>query len=190
MATQTKNFLPLIGLVAVFAVPLAVAVFLNSTWSDWHPDSTKNFGRLIEPPAALPMLTGYTTEEAGPEQRRWTVMFVTRVCPSPCLDQLLLLRQIHRTLGRDTGRVRRILVAEGVLSESARRRVEAEMPEMLAIEGAGAAWFTSLGDALGEDPRERALIVDPRGAVVLSYPTPLNASGLRKDLTHLLKWSQ
>lgn len=185
-----KNRLLVALLIGVFSIPMVVAVFLNSTWSDWRPDRTRNFGRLVEPPVTLPAVGGTSTLEFGSGDTRWTILFVTRYCTAPCPKQLVLIRQVHRAMGRDAGRVRKILVAGAELSDSVHRHIASEIPDLLTVERAGAPWLSALSSALGEDAEERVLIIDPRGHVVLSYGRALDASGLRQDLSHLLKWSR
>lgn len=190
MRTQTKNRLLVVCLLGVFVIPLIVAVFLNSQWIDWRPGSTQNYGRLVEPPAELPSLDGLPSFRTEVSEQRWTVLFVSEGCATPCYEQLILLRQVHRTLGRDTDRVRRVLVTQTALSQTTRQQITHEIPDLMTVEAVGTQWVEALADALGENPRERALIIDPRGTIVLSYARTLEGSGFRKDLSHLLKWSR
>lgn len=176
-------------LIGLFAIPMAIAIFLNSTWSDWRPDRTSNFGRLVEPPVSLPAVDGPSTFEFRLGDARWSMLFVTQHCAAPCPKQLILMRQVHRAMGRDAGRVRKILVVGGELSDFVHRHIASEIPDLFTVERAGAPWLSAVSNALGEDAEERVLIVNPRGHIVFSYPRALDATGLRKDLSHLLKWS-
>ncbi len=159
MRTETKNRLLVALLIGVFAIPVAIAIFLNSTWSDWRPDRMRNFGRLVEPPFMLPAVSGPSTPEFGWSDARWTILFVTRHCAAPCPEHLVLMRQVHRAMGRDAGRVRKILVAGGELSDSVYRHIASEIPDLFTVERAGAPWLSAVSSVLGEDAEERVLIV-------------------------------
>ena len=50
--------------------------------------------------------------------------------------------------------------------------------------------FTTPGSDWNEQiSQSGAFIVDPQGYLVMTYTAPLDGTGIRKDLNHLLKWT-
>ncbi len=103
----------LLALAALFFVPVAAAFWLYYGHAGWR---TANEGELIDPPRPLPALQ-FTDANGGRTPRnllrdRWTLLYIDDGrCDVRCRDALYLTRQTRLALNKDTGRVRRVLLA-------------------------------------------------------------------------------
>lgn len=92
----------LLVLAAVFVLPFAAGSALF--WSGWRPAALRNHGDLIQPPRALP-------PSAAPHGKWLLIVPAPLGCAQACLVALRQLQQVHVALGKDQGRVQRILVS-------------------------------------------------------------------------------
>lgn len=82
----------LLLIVAIFAAPVIAAVFLNSRWSDFQPEATRNRGELIEPVWPI----------EGAQSDRWQMVYLTpEPCNAACLARQDELARVRRALGRE-----------------------------------------------------------------------------------------
>lgn len=184
MNPVTRTRLVMIAVAAVFLVPLLSALFLNSAWTDWAPGSTKNQGRLLQPPPELP--DGERVVERG----RWAVLRLTRDCDiDDCAAHAEIWQRLYRTTGRDMEKVTAALIVAEPVDERRMTEIEAVAPNVAVVQGRGDDWFARVGDALGGDPFGQAVIVDPRGYIALAY-ADANPRAVQKDLDRLLTWSK
>ena len=191
-----------LGLVAVFAGPIGVAWWLNL-----HPPTsyseieiTGKGSRIIR---GAPILSedGLTPLEGEPPasgyfQGKWTLLMVneTLACTLTCTDALLMTRQVRHALGREMGRLHRVLVQTQALDERSRRRMRAYVQSAGGVIAAMAppAWSGHLvkvlhdGDRLGGS----VFVLDPLGQLVLYYRVEDEPKGLMKDMKRLLRLSK
>ena len=166
----------------LFAAPIATAYVLNA--AGWRPSGMRNYGTLIEPPQDL-TAARFMLDDGKPlawkdEDWSWTLIALTGPgCAEKCLARIDELRRARLTLNQNACRVRVV-----VLDEHCRR----------------ACWRRSKPSQRARDtdaklaalrPRRRddvaAVLVDPHGFLVLSYPSGYDANLLRKDLARLIK---
>lgn len=193
-AGARRSRLGLIGLAALFFVPLALS-FLLYYGTSWRPSGGTQHGELIRPPRALPAITLLPVDggPARPDGLRgaWHLVYLGPAdCNQPCRDSLVLTRQVRLALDKDMTRVRRVYLYPGEANPAA--MLAADHPDLmvasLATEEATrlAADFRSgrAGPEAGE-----WFLVDPLGNLMMAYPADVAPKGLLKDLERLLKLS-
>ena len=176
----------LLLLAALFAAPI-VASFLAWRFMDARP--TANYGELLP---ARPVTT-QPFERAGGGERfafeslrgRWVMVASdSGDCGEACREKLATMQQVRLVLGRNAGRVERVFVVDDVRAPDA--AALAAFPGMhVALTPRGLA----LPAGAGND-RAHVYLVDPRGNVMMRWPSPADRRRMVKDLERLLKASQ
>jgi len=184
-----RSRLVLLGLFAVFLVPPLLALVFYSGVGSWFEPGTVNRGSLLDPPRPAPegglaLVDGHSLP-ADWLDRRWTLVHLAaNGCGSACEVALRAMRQAHRALGRNEGRVQRLLL----LHEASRPPVGADHP----VAWVTPAWHRILrgpGDP-GEEADSGTWLVDPRRFVVSRFPAGTGPRAIKDDLTRLLKLSK
>jgi len=194
-ARPKSNRLPLVGLFALFAAPLAVAFWVYYG-TGWRPSGTTNHGALVEPVRQLPTLAfpGPGTRPAVEKlfTGKWSLVIVADGrCDDACRNTLVYARQTHIGLGRLGSRVQRVLLVPADCCD--REYLGREHAGLVIADlGGGDAVLAAGRDALlaafGGD-RRQIFIVDPLGNLMMRYDTRLDPKGLRDDLKKLLDLS-
>ena len=171
----------LVGLVAVFVVPILVSYALNVWWPHWSPLGRMNYGELVEPAWELD-LASMDRRVAERAAGHWILLHpVEASCDDACEALLDLTRRIHVSLGRDYDRVVRMLVHRADHSVEGVRVMD---PELILVP-MPAAWF----DRFTADA-PMLMLVDPQRRAVLRYSASLEGKGLSRDLARVLKISK
>ncbi|MDX1381235.1 MAG: hypothetical protein R3233_08940 [Xanthomonadales bacterium] len=189
MSRQSARW-TLIGIFALFAIPVIAAFLMWTGRIDWRPGELRNAGQLIEPPRQTEILTLPGGEDlAG----RWVLLeWVGDRCDEACMAEATDLRQVRRATGRDAGRVRVAALVGPALPVSERQALAAIGQELVVIEDVGGVVSDTLaatGESLGLDGARRWLL-DPQGLLVLAYNPASGAGDVLEDLERLLKWSK
>ena len=183
-ATRNRNRWALLAIAGLFFGAMALAGVLR--FSGWRPAGLKNHGELLQPPADLrkvaPVLADGTTYAWNPATRTWRIAAVADRCDTDraaeCARLLSQLDTVWQLMGKDADRVHVLWV--GALPAEGKR------PGTLRALRAGDA----LRDGLprSRDPKGPVVyVLDPNGFVVLRYAPGFDPSGLRTDLSRLLK---
>ncbi len=165
--------------VLVFAVPLALAIWLYRSSDHWDL-ATSNHGELILPPMTLPLLEAADHDEVTDE--KWLIFFINSgECGDICRENIHYMRQSWLSVGKERDRVKRLVINTTEVSPALQEWLEAEYPgtqiEMLAVPS-------------DEFILEEIYVADPIGNVILHYPPGTDPNGLYKDLKKLLKVSR
>lgn len=176
-ATQRRPRLQLVLIAIAFAVPVLVALALNTTWLRFTPGATRNLGTLIQPVVALADLgLAEPGAELGQGNGRWTVLWLPAAAGS-CAAPLDLLRRVRLAEGRELDRVQ-VALGAGCAEVAAEREIKLD-------DTATAAVRTRTGDRAGA-----LLLVDPYGNAMMRYPQDFDPNHVKKDLARLLRYSQ
>ncbi|MEM7406076.1 MAG: hypothetical protein AAF458_12330 [Pseudomonadota bacterium] len=181
--------LAIVGIFAVFLLPVTLALLLRVNAVSLN---TVNFGELLEPPREL-SAQGLTLDHAlAPQQPLfedvWTVLILApEGCAQACISVLDGTRQARTAVNKDYDRVLRLLVTPAPLTRNVREELLDNHPD-LALAHAKPAWMRSI-NAL-KAPVPSVWLIDPRSFQFMSYPAPLEAGYLLKDLKRLLKISK
>jgi cytochrome oxidase Cu insertion factor (SCO1/SenC/PrrC family) len=182
MTPENRNRIGLILIVLLFAAPIATAYLLNA--AGWRPSGMRNYGTLIEPPQDL-TAARFVLDDGKPlawkdEDWSWTLIALTGPgCAEKCVARIDELRRVRLTLNQNAFRVR-VVVLDGTVSPDALSSLKPvqrahDVDEKLA----------GLRPQKADDVA--AVLVDPHGFLVLSYPSGYDANLLRKDLARLIK---
>jgi cytochrome oxidase Cu insertion factor (SCO1/SenC/PrrC family) len=188
----------LLGLAAMFFVPLAVAFWLYYGASSWKPQGGTNNGDLIDPArplpeVALPAQDGKRLTSSDLLRGKWTMLYVgDGACDERCRKALYLTRQSRLALNKDYDRIRRVFLATGDCCD--RELISAEHPDLLVavLEGPGAeTLLRAFPEYDGTDVADagRIYLVDPLGNLMMSYSAEAPDKALLKDLKKLLRLS-
>ncbi|MDN5850601.1 MAG: hypothetical protein L0H63_13345 [Nitrococcus sp.] len=181
----------LLLIVALFSVPVLLAwvVFFGG----WQPSSTSNNGELLQPAQALAP-SDWTTREGEPFGRvdlvgYWNLLLVVDGrCDQACMELLDLLRRMRIALGVNASRVHLLLLQpRGAPAPDLPEVSNPVVFELLAPESRIASLLAK--SAGGEGVGRGVFIVDYRAFNMMTYPLPLDGSGMLDDVQHLLRVS-
>lgn len=185
-----RNFRTVIGLGALFLVPLAVAFWLYYGLH-WRPQGMTNHGKLLLPVRTLPDVTLPDADgvaQAHIFQGKWTLVYVGNgACDEKCRTALFFMRQTRLSLGHDMTRVQRVFL---VTADCCDRAYLTTVQEGLRLLDASQPAAQPLLSRFTPDGRTEALyVVDPLGNLVMRYDASMPPKGLLDDLKHLLQLS-
>lgn len=200
----TKNTAPLqLLLMVAIVLGTIVAGFLMFPDTQQERDEllselgTTNQGTFLIPPRPLDGL-GLESADGEPwrvaeHERKWRLVIPGGAgCRDQCREMVYRTRQVHKLLGRDTGRLERLYLSlDDSLEDETSAYFEKEHPYLdvvYADRSAFATWAenTNLGWQAGTI---RALLVDPRGDAMMFYTPEHEGNQILEDLKHLLKYS-
>lgn len=181
MTPENRKRLGLILIVLLFAAPIATAYLLNAV--GWRPAGMRNYGTLIEPPQDLGAAR-FVLDDGKPlkwkdDDWSWTLIALTGPnCAQKCLGRIDELRRARLTLNQNAHRVR-VIVLDQTLSADALAPLRT-VERARDVDGKLAAFRP-------RDDDVAAVLVDPRGFLILSYHAGYDGNLLRKDLARLIK---
>ena len=182
MTPDNRKRLGLILIVLLFAAPIITAYLLNA--AGWRPTGMRNYGTLIEPAQDL-TAARFTLDDGKPlewkdKEWSWTLIALTGPgCAQKCLGRIEELRRARLTLNQNAFRVRVVVLDEALSAEA----LAPLKPTLRARDPDGK--FAALRPQDADNVA--AVLVDPHGFLVLSYPAGYDANLLRKDLARLIK---
>ena len=185
-----KAKLKFLLLALLFAAPLAAAWLLFFVRPDWQPGGHTNYGSLVSPARPLPdlMLADASGLAAAFPTGKWTLVYLGRSsCDAPCVERLLLGRQVRTALNQNRDRVQRVYLApDAAALASARTQLASDHPDLLyfSANGPAAARFFE-----ADDPRALYLL-DPQAHWLMSYSGVVEFKALLADIKKLLRFSQ
>ncbi|MBS0591798.1 MAG: hypothetical protein JSR65_14355 [Proteobacteria bacterium] len=181
-AARNRNRWMLIGVVAVFIVPILFAIALHL--GGWEPKGTKANGTLIDPPKqvdaiAITMADGGKFVWRNP-QWQWTLLALPGTnCLQRCRDELADLVRMRATLGRNAERLRLVYLGPAL---------PAPLLAALAPVQAGSDDTRAFADLGARRDDELALaLVDPGGFLMMRYAEGYDLGGVRRDLPKVVK---
>lgn len=178
---RDRNRLMFFALLALFVGGMLVAGVLR--FSGWRPESTKNHGELLQPPADLralqPRLADGGEYDWNPAQRRWRIAVAPPAdCGEACLELARELDLVWRLFGKDADEVDILWI--GAPPQAAVRNAATRV---LRADPALRARLPRVDDPAGVP----VYVIDPNGFVILRYAPGFDPGGLRADVARLLK---
>lgn len=206
-----KNKLKLTFLLLVAAVPISLATWVYGIRELEGVSSTTNNGELVVPviditrldlrddhgqPAYVAFEEHVSNIEPGDyEPRAWQLLYLgTGECETQCEERLYFLRQMHKRLNAEAGRVERVYVhvadALTPLPELTHTLLREQQADMKIMHATSAALQEALDASVPADIDPVGLhyiyVVDPLGNVMM-YFTPQNTpEEMLDDLDNLL----
>lgn len=166
-------------LLMVTVIPLVFAIVMY--FGNWLvPSSSTNNGQLLLPPSNIESLSledkqGLLWPAVG-QSLTWLMLYYeSQPCQDTCVEQMQLMRQVHIALGKESGRIQRVLVLPD-LSEN--MQLEQQYPHLQLLQSYNPDQF-AMGKGL--------YIVDPNGNIMMYYPANDIGQAVRKDLKKLLR---
>jgi len=156
----------------------------------WPPHARTNYGELIEPRALSdPELRrpDGTSFRLSQLRGKWVLLQVdSAACGEECRNKLVYMRQARLALGKDAERVERVwLVDDDAVPDPAVQR------EHDGLTVARAPRTTLLADLHApKRPETYIFLVDPRGNLMLRFPSDPDGRKMLRDLANLLRASR
>jgi hypothetical protein len=170
----------LVLLFGMFALPVVLAVFLNSQWFDFRPSSTRNLGVLVEPARSLIAESALkSTLPAGLQNNFVLVVPYRDQCDTECQQRFDLAQHIRVAMGKEVNRV-------GVAAYNVTSATLSERHDQL---GVALNVAPNVLDFLPAELSGQIFLLDPRGFVFMRYDQRHDGTAIRKDLALVLKYS-
>ena len=188
---QRKGRMVFMLMVIFFVVPIIVVIMMYKF--NWKP-SGNSLGELVSPPHLMSTPNGLIDDQnqTVPMQfwkTKWSVVYVTDKCEVNCLNKLHDLRQLHVSLYKDIERAQRVLITT---SQDA-TKIKQDYPDLIVINQPESNVLSLVKEfeIKGENPlvANRVYLVDSLGYLMMSYPEKMPMADVRKDITHLLRYS-
>ena len=160
-----------------------------------RPQSSRNFGELIQPVKALPAIPVTTLDGKTVDMQslkgQWLLVSVSSgACATDCQKTLLFQRQIRASLGREKDRTDWVwLITDDEPVDAA---LKSGMMDAVILRIPQAQLASWLSPAPGHALNEHLYLVDPRGDWMMRFPAGLTmdqAAMLKKDWERLLRAS-
>ena len=187
----------LLGLAALFFVPLAIAFWMYYGPAGWRPSGDASKGDLIEPARPLPEIALPTMDGKATTptvlRGKWTMLYVgDGLCDDRCRKALYLMRQSRIALNKDMDRVQRVFLVTGRCCD--RGFLAQEHPDLVVarVDNDAAAALLEPFPTYGGVPLAdagRIFIVDPLGNLLMSYAPTAPDKALLTDMKKLLRLS-
>ena len=176
----------LLGMAVIFVLPFTIAATLHLL--NVHPAS-HSYGTLVNPPQALALsvLHDIQGKKMQPQQwlKIWSIVTVdTTGCAEPCQAQVHLLKQLQTSLGKDSKRLQRVLLAPTIKADTA-NALQKQYPDLVVLTGTDVEtikFSTQFNAVVGS-----VYLIDPLGNLMMSYPADMNPKGMQTDIKKLLK---
>lgn len=194
---KRKGKLMLLGIVAVFVLPFLVLPLMMS------PENMRktNKGVLIQPHVIFAELHVTDVKNLSAVNGKWTLLyFVPDVCEQVCRNALYSLRQVPKTLARDSDRVQTLLVTTGDMDMDLATLVDKEfsaMSQARADKNTVKTLFQQVMPGVDVLNASYIYLMSPDGYIFMHYPSYENeqeainhALDIHDDLKKSIKGSR
>ena len=182
----------------MFAVLLVCAAPVIASYFTYYvvrPDGRRNFGELITPQRAMPLLETRSLEgrvgDISALKGQWLLVSVSgTACNANCEKNLYFQRQLRESLGREMGRLDRVwLVTDDGPTPTALKVALAESAVLRVSPDALSQWLAPVS---GHTLSDHLYVVDPFGNWMMRFPPNMDAQAgakAKRDLDRLLRAS-
>ncbi|MDP2228498.1 MAG: hypothetical protein Q8J78_13595 [Moraxellaceae bacterium] len=198
---RRKNRRLLLLLLASFVVPFVIGQLAYV--QNWYQGAATNHGRLLDPPLAVADLqaaapAGMAVDAAFAKGKWWLVYVLPAECAQACRNRLFQMRQIRLATGRESERVRQLLIETGPVDAATAELLQNEFADFIRVRADASVVDVALQRAsVGAANAGLLYLMDPMGWMMLTYPpeadeptSVIKAEDTLKDLRKLLKASQ
>ncbi len=178
-------------LLLIAAVCLAPFVASFALYYFWQPSGRVNYGDLVEgveaPAGAMAAHDGGKLFDFAQLRGRWVFVTVdSGACDDYCKNKLWKIRQVRLTQGKYPERIERVWLLNDTQPVAAAVTTEYEGTWIARAQGSAILKSLPYRDA----QRDHIYLIDPLGNVVLRYPKDADPTGMKKDITRLLRVSR
>lgn len=175
----------LLGLFALFLLPIVAALVLTTALPHWLPFGQVNRGELVQPPLPARLSAVRPLDGAAPlaGEASWLVAHASPApCRARCRQAIASIRQAWLALGKDAGEVERWWLTPRAVDAGEVLRARELDPGLRVGVLRG---DSPLLPAAGGGPALQ--VVDPAGYLILRYRDAGAADDLHKDLERLIR---
>src|SRR5690606_11177448 len=120
---------------------------------------------------------------------RWIMLAVDRgACDRACVEKLFFMRQTHASLGKERGRLVRVLLVTDETPPPA--AITAAYPELTILNVRPQSLEALLPTGSDTTPADHIYLIDPLHNLMMWFPKDPEPAGVRTDLRKLLKASR
>lgn len=182
MDARTNKRLQLIAIMLMFLVPIVVAFGLRQ--GQWQPHKLRNNGVLVQPPQALAADTPLAVRDAAfswkDGQYRWTLLLIAGPdCAAACEQRMADAEKVWSLMTQKATRLRLAVLGAEATPARLQRFVRLDFVE------SSAAPLQALRPAASDSVA--AVVVDPAGLLMLRFDPGYDPSGVRQDLSRLIR---
>lgn len=181
----------LLALLVVLASPVIASFY---TYFVVRPEGRTNYGALLEPREVREIggvdLQGRPGSLADLRGRWVLVVLAPPACDRACRERLYQIRQVRLTTGKDRDRVERVWLVEGPGEPDATLLAEHEGLRVLRVPVQAPAISVQFPATDSTAVSDHIWLVDPRGHLMMRFPSEADPSRIKKDLAKLLRASQ
>ncbi len=197
MDNKNTARLKLILILSLFIGPLIGAyIWYQNLDEGYQPSATSNHGKLLLPVTPLNDFSGVTLDGKPVTLKtikgHWTLLYPLREpCGETCKKVLYNMHQVRLALGRDMGRMQRMLMLNpSDLSDQQKKEIMQDKG-LITLLYKPEGLFQQLAPKFSKHQIEAdsILLTDPNGNLVMSFPPDLDPRLVLKDLKKLLKLS-
>lgn len=180
-AERRRNRRNILLIAAIALVPAILAYGFLFLFPGLIPHSTTNRGTLVRPPIPITQISSQIQVPRG----KWLLVVADGTdCDEACNHALYLARQVNIALGKDAGRLERLLLVSGnSLSPEFHDLLQREYPRVQVQYLAPGSVDAVLGKF---DTHGHIFMVDPRGFIMMEYTATNSGKDILDDLKHLL----
>jgi cytochrome oxidase Cu insertion factor (SCO1/SenC/PrrC family) len=188
---QKQGRRTLLLILALFILPILIVLFMY--YFSLRPSGASH-GDLLNPPRILhfpPMATWQkkTFSEAQLHEK-WSLLYIAPAnCAAPCAAQIHMLRQIHASLGKEMGRAQRVALFAEPVDTAQIDAIQRDYPDMIILANPETVAKLVSQLKLPAQTGGRIVLVDPLANAMMHYAPAADPNGIRKDLSHLLRYS-
>ena len=204
-----RSFWKLYLLIIICVAPV-IASYL--AYYAFPPAERTNYGQLIEPQRPVPAIASTLihsprqaaaqgTKDGGapvaalqPEglaelKGKWLLLAIDQgACALPCAEKLFFMRQTHVSLGKERGRLERVLLVTDASPLPA--GILAAHPDMTVLRVSPGDLTAPFPVGDGATLADHIYVIDPLHNLMMRFPKNPDPTGTRKDLQKLLRASR
>jgi len=190
----------LLSILAMFILPLALAIMMYNGSIPYKSETTRNLGNLVVPAIPIDWSGAVTADGQSADHMLngfWVILYaLPAACAQPCLDLITGLRQVHRASGQYHDQIRIALLFDPTIGILKSRQAELHgiYARFNLISDASPTFSRALELASSkgatQDWKPAIFLVDPYGNIMMTYNGDGIPNKLNKDLKRLLTWSK
>jgi cytochrome oxidase Cu insertion factor (SCO1/SenC/PrrC family) len=175
-------------LIAVFVVPLLIAIVMYAMRDYMPTTKTVSHGELIHPAQPIKTLAIQSASNEAIDLQgltgKWTyLVYSPNGCDLQCEASLFKLRQTKKATGRELNRIQSVLLTDAnkVGGEILDRNQRTRVGRLLKLE--------TESDTQNQLEQGFIYLIDPIGNLMMKYDPSSTSKGMLKDIKKLLKIS-